>query len=247
MSHSLVVLCSAAFLLFQGVSSSTLQFPDIVTAHKTHKREVSAASLAPCVGAELGATFRGNSSQFVSECKLRAGDLLSTGLQETLDSQTKLELFFDTFCVPDCGNAVLRAYRSCGLFAGSLGLSGFLRGLCGTNYEGVMCYEISREGREYAGEANSCYGGYSGECTCRSELEDGVMDQGCCLNVYYDYFAREDNIFLKDIYKFCGVNLPGRCNNSPLNGTTTSNSNTLPTAGVIIMMAAVFVSAMIEP
>lgn len=91
-------------------------------------------------------------------------------------------------------------------------------GLCGTNNNGDVCYQLYGIGLDLISSEANCYNTYvsSRTCTCRSTLMNGVARQGCCINVYHDFISGLNSYSPNVLYRECNVNRPGDCNNSPL-------------------------------
>lgn len=92
-----------------------------------------------CVSNELGAAFSGNNSRFVIDCKSAAID----EVEVSMDSSVLQSIINRTFCNPECGKVALDAYNECGYFDAALpGTEELSIGLCGTNNDGDICYQL---------------------------------------------------------------------------------------------------------
>ena len=208
----IAILCTAAVLLH---GASCHLFPQAITNSLTsikHKRRAVGDSVVQCIFNKLDTAIDGNNSLLLSDCKSSAIDQIDASKESS--AQT-----YRTFCNPECGNVVLDAYSKCGIFfANPPGTKELLIGICGTNNNGDVCYEIFDLGLDLVSSEVNCSKAYesSGTCTCRSTLLNGVAQQGCCINVYHDYISGRDSYNPNVLYRVCNVNRPENCNNSPL-------------------------------
>ena len=237
MHPSLIISLCFAMILLHGTScrSDLLQrvFNQKASAFKNQARVYPRQTDAEieCYDDELDDALRGESSQFIEECKDNV-----LGLQRifTYMSQSSVNTFGRTFCRPECGNAILAAYEAC---SGELpsDTKDFYIGLCGTNADGNRCYEIFFNGGSHSSAIVDCRNS-SDQCRsgCRSEIINAVEDQGCCINIYNLFSTASGS---------CSVDIPDPCNNNPLirggggttptsqGGTTlTSRGGTTPTS-----------------
>ena len=87
---------------------------------------------------------------------------------------------------------------------------------CYNFYSRVVNYFINTEIDCYVDQ------GLSGTCNCRSQLMTEVQSQGCCINVYQNYFeavSRNSSNFSydpKEIYEVCNVDQPENCSSMAL-------------------------------
>lgn len=177
-----------------------------------------------CVSDELDAALAGKNSQFVSDCKTNAigvatdvASLSFSGAQSLADPAARI------LCIPDCGNAILNAISSCGIYdrfvhSAKARYTNLYVSVCGTEPQiGSTCYEIFPSGASYISPIGGCLNTFdsSGECRpdCRRLLMEAVEDQGCCLNVFYGFFS---SFNLREMHDRCNVDVPDPCNNSPL-------------------------------
>ena len=215
-------------ILFHGTICHTLDLAQGqltgVTGRKEYPRQTS--SQIECVNDELDAALAGENSQFVSDCKTTAADVasLSFSSPQSLVDSVGLGL-----CMPECGNTILNAISSCDIFdepGSEAKYTNLYVDICGTKQQ-TRCYEIFANGASYISPIGGCYETYesSGVCRpgCPSLLTDAVEDQGCCLNLFYDFFSNFD---LRGLHESCSVNIPGPCNNSPLT-VSSSYSNSI--------------------
>ena len=117
----------------------------------------------PCYDDELDDSLRGESSQFIEECKDNAFGLL---LIFSYMSQSSVNTFGRTFCMPKCGNAILAAYEACSGEELSSPRKDFYIGLCGTNADGNRCYEIFFNAKSHYSAVIDCPDS-SGQCSSR--------------------------------------------------------------------------------
>ena len=173
-----------------------------------------------CVNGELDDALRGESSGFIEECKDAA---LNLQFIFTTTSQSSVDAIGETFCTPECGNAILAAIEACLEDEVSSRSKQFFIDMCGTNADGDTCYERYINARSHVSSIGDCYEDFesSGQCRsgCRSELNDAVDDQGCCINVYYDFFPADSDFDPRELHRSCDVDIPDPCDNSPLSGS----------------------------
>ena len=169
--------------------------------------------VAKCVSDRLDAAFPGNTSSFVSNCKVAAEMDFEVDTSDTASLQAVVNTVFSVLCVPECGNVARDVYNDCGVFPSIVELKG---GLCGTNENGDSCYQIYGNALDLIESEIACT--RSRQCTCQSELVEGVSEQGCCINVYHDFISGLGffNYNPRGLYAVCNVNLPADCNNSTL-------------------------------
>ena len=183
------------------------------------KRQTPQQDIDLCVEAEIDERVSG------SQCKTRVNDIeiaLGDAANEVEDDQDFLNLVFQVFCSPECGNVFLEAYEDCGVFDVTPRFREFFIGICG-NYRGTPCYSFFDSAINASIDTTLCYFDYQQTqmCQCEDELRTAVESQGCCLTVYQDFFqaiatSREDAYNLDEVYGYCNVSNPGDCNNSPL-------------------------------
>lgn len=107
---------------------------------ETHRQTPS--SDVQCVLDKFDESYRGNNSLFVADCRSVISLLLEDDSDDSDDDldQAEANIIFNTLCIPDCGNIVLKAAADCGsLNASEIQYS---RALCGVNDNGDTCYEI---------------------------------------------------------------------------------------------------------
>lgn len=187
--------------------------------------EEAVAGITQCISKKLDTTFAGNNSRFVSDCKSAATQELKMDSLDDLVSQ--VTNVYSSVCVPECGDAILKAYKDCGYFDIVFpGTEEFTIAMCGTNDNGNMCYKLYGKGIALTSRESICYVSYNslGKCNCQSELSDAVEQQGCCINAYHKLnnglglLAYNPDDLYDDI---CKVNLPkSGCNNSPLKASS---------------------------
>ena len=253
MRISVVILCSAV-LLFHGVNCH--RFPAAVrnavqllgNRNQYYKRQ-SDTVMGPdqCVLNELE---RSGTSE---KCRQSVvGDLEETNDVESdgdLD-QASIDAMFRVLCEPECGNAFIDAQEECvERFDELKVVDDFLIGLCASNERGERCYE------RYVSIANvivlefSCSANFTtdSECDCQSDLRMAVEREGCCLDIYQDFFSIvAENIpsltyEIEELYEVCDVNIPERCDDSPLSGSVPLISTvTVMTAFLLSLVGAQF-------
>ena len=218
MPLSIAILCTSAILLH---GASCHLFPQAITNSLTsikHKRQAIPDSVVQCVCNELDAAFSGNNSRFVIDCKSAAIDEVEVSTDSSV-LQSIITKIYRTFCNPECGKVVLDAYNECGFFDAALpGTEELSIGLCATNNDGDICYQLYGLGLDLVSSESNCYNTYvsSRTCPCHSTLLSGVAQQGCCINVYHDFISGLNSYNPNALYRGCNVNRPGDCNNSPL-------------------------------
>lgn len=182
--------------------------------------EEAVAMMMQCISNKMDATFAGNHSRLVSDCKSVATQQLKMDSLDDLASQVKE--MYTSICVPECGNAIFKAYRDCGYFDAVFpGTEEFTIAMCGTNENGNTCYKLYGKGVSLTTYESLCYARYAslGKCDCQSELSDAVAEQGCCLNAYHKLNNGLGLLAYNpdDLYDICKVSLAkSGCNNSPL-------------------------------
>ena len=205
-----------------------------------YKRQSDSPTLQ-CITDHISDALQGNNSTFVSECKSSATletDLSDVDIADVSDLQARITAIYGPLCTPECGNAVLDAYSDCGLsnIDDSTGSQFFARaktvidGVCGTNQNGDVCYQLYGDAFQFAITERSCGFQFreSGECICQSFLSGGVSRYGCCINIYH-YLNRINNP--RELYDGCNVPLPNDCNNSPFEDGAGMSDTTPPLTG----------------
>ena len=85
----------------------------------------------------------------------------------------------------------------------------------------------------------------SEKCQCRDDLLPAVEEQGCCINLYHEairtVLEESPEIVYKpnELYtKYCDIDLPGDCDNSPLGGSVPIGYTlfSIATAAVLAML-----------
>ena len=85
---------------------------------------------------------------------------------------------------------------------------------------------------------------YTYERTCRSELTSAVEEMGCCINVLQDFYESiSSNLDNSNLYRVCGVSIPGDCNNSPIGSSSAGSPLGLSLAGLIstVLLSAIII------
>ena len=202
------------------------------------KRQISDQQIQ-CISERFAEEF--HDSAIGSQCTLVENQVPDiTMLQAAVNEAQEI------FCTPECGNTLLQIYRECGTFDEFPGLYDFVIGLCATNSNGDRCYEHTVAGLvDLITTETSCSGTYerTKTCTCRSELTSAVEELGCCINVFQDFYESiSSHLDNSNLYRVCGVSIPGDCNNSPIGSSSAGSPLGLSLAGLI---STVFLSAII--
>ena len=207
-----------------------------VETSKMYKRQDTDAETREraCALDRFEAFYRGNNTNFVTECRSVATMLLDFDLTGTDPSSINI---YRTFCIPDCGNVVLDAYDACKAFD-SREQRNFFVGLCGFNENGNVCYELFSESISLITLIMSC----TMDCDCRN-ISEKVKQQGCCFNDIVN--GPDDDVFddldLDNVYDECNVTvLETGCNNSTLRSSSTL-PQALNTSAAVAMLLAVLV------
>ena len=248
MCPSTVTLC-VAIVLLHGVSCHL--FPEAiinplssVNRPKNYKRQ-TLDELRQCITTKFNAAFPGNTSRFVSNCRLSA----TREFQINVDAaalQAQIDAIYPTFCVPECGNVILKVYDDCGywdiLERVLPGIKQFTADLCSTNENGEKCYKMYGNAFTLLQSESTCYATYKRIrlCSCQSLLSEGVSEQGCCINVYHNYISGLPgaNYSPRNLYNACNVDRPADCNNSPISGSIFLFSS------ITLMVCMVFFAAL---
>ena len=205
----MVVACFAAVILQEGgTQTNSPQRAVRELVRRIAKRQID----LDCFYDEL------SNDDASSQCETVADEGLDFTTDEDFVYQSTVNAVYEQFCKPECGNPILAALDKCGAEDSVID---FLSGLCGTNSNGDRCYESYVSSFNLQNTELSCYTTYNLDeyCNCRSELESAVETQGCCLKVYQDYFSTIYTYDLNKLYDECDVNVPRRCNNSPISGS----------------------------
>ena len=75
-------------------------------------------------------------------------------------------------------------------------------------------------------------------CECEAELSQEVADQGCCLDTFHEFITTAVNLPYdpRELYKECGVEIPGGCSNSPVSiSSSVAMVSTLTTTTALIV------------
>lgn len=245
--HPTLFVLLTAMVLLHGVSGHLFPraIPHMLTKDmalpKDFKRQTD---IVQCVNDRIDAAFPGNNSQFVSDCRYSATEEFDlVDITDTENLQPLITSVFRTFCIAECGNVIIDAYNDCGYFdqLGLPGIETFLISLCGTNQNGDICYQVYGDALDFLTSEGSCYNSYtvSDQCSCQSELTNGVSEQGCCLDAYHDFRADVASsvgadVNIDELYNACNVDLPTGCNNSPI----TAGSGFVPHVTLISLISA---------
>lgn len=249
MHSAMLVLLTATVLLHEVSGLFPRAIPHILTKDmklpaREYKRQTD---IVQCVNDKLDDAFPGNNSRFVADCRYSATEEFELiDLTDTSNLQSLITSVFRTFCIAECGNVIMDAYNDCGYFdqIGLPGIEEFLIGLCGTNQNGDICYQIYGDALDLITAEGTCYNYYVAydQCNCRSTLLNGVDEQDCCLDAYHDFRADiasslGSNVKVGDLYDACNVELPSGCNNSPI---TSGNSLMIQITFITLLLALIF-------
>lgn len=239
MYSTVFVLFAAAVLLNDVSGHGATSHMETKNAElpKDYKRHTDTIR---CVNDKLDDAFSGDNSALASNCRDSAEELLD--FTDTYYSQSEITSVFRTFCNPKCGNVIIDAFNDCEYseHIEISGLENFFIGLCGTNQNGDTCYEIYRDAIDHLSTEQNCYTYYS-QCYCRSELLEGVGEQGCCLNAYHNYkYSRP-----VAVYQTCNVDLPTGCNNSPVTAEGARGHGVMPQVALVTLISVLIFSVLI--
>ena len=246
--HLIVLVLFTATVLLDDVSGHVFP-PSTRTKSRSmdlprYKRHVDTEQ---CVNDKLDAAFSRDDSNIVSNCELSARELVDF-IDTSYYSQSKITSIFSTFCDPDCGNVIIDALDECEHFeqAGVSNLRDFIIGLCGTNQNGDICYQVYYDANNQLSSEQHCYTLYSyTSCTpgCRNTLSEGVKERGCCLNAYHNFVSnagyRLSYAEANELYGDCNVDLPTGCNNSPI---ADSGHGVMPQVALVTLMSVLIFS-----
>ena len=198
-----------------------------------------------CFDNELDDTLRGESSQFIAECARTAVNLGELLYFTSTITQASVNDIGRTFCMPECGDAIIAAAEACDIIEEfGPGAEDFFIDICGTNADGDSCYERYTNAKSHVSPIGDCYDTFisTGQCAsgCRSELNDAVDDQRCCINVYYDYYSVSSDFDPRELHGGCNVDIPDPCNNTPLTGGSVSHAGTIAS----MITAVIFYAAL---
>ena len=204
---------------------------------KEYKRLTNSSTL-PCIIDNIGFALLRSNSTFVSECKSAAtleADFSDDDITDIADLQSQITAIYRPLCTPECGNAIFNAYSYCGL--SNIDDPAFSRakriidGMCGTNQNGDVCYQIYGDAFQFAITEFSCDFQFreSGDCTCQSFLSEGISRLGCCINIHH--FVINEFYDPSGLFDSCNVALPNDCNNSPFDDETGTSQTTPPFRG----------------
>ena len=125
--------------------------------------------------------------------------------------------FFSIFCAPECRKFITDVARDCGE---DPALITYFTDLCGFNENNEFCYNLQESFANLDDDIEqTCIGSNVCPSACQSELSQGVTELGCCLNAFVSYNSSiAENCNPDDLFDGCNVDLPEKCNNSPLSG-----------------------------
>ena len=129
-----------------------------------------------------------------------------------LPDNFNLEFLANIICSLDCRQFFLDSLRSCGATGAEARL---LADLCGTNSNGVVCYNALSDFIESEEDViNVCPSTETCPSSCHSTLTQVVTAQGCCFDALLDYSRVTDptNINqLQEQFDSCNIDLPEDC------------------------------------
>jgi hypothetical protein len=242
LSVALVVIVGTLVGLSESKIHPRSAYREVAKKLEIHTRQTPEQDA--CVDAKVEIKLNNDSA-----CVKRVAELESVVdavIGETEDDQSAVNAAFQIICLPECGTIFLEAEDECGLYDDSPRSRNFLVGLCGKN-EGTSCYEYFDRAQEFSVNVSiSCYirVKLGSSCQCKSELESEVEEQGCCMNVYQDFFQAvveegsgdtkyEPNI----LYGSCDVRQPNDCNNSPLQSSSVRLEYTILAVAAAFLLA----------
>ena len=240
MHSRILILLAVVVILYEANCSIYLH--EGLTGSKISKRQTP--EQFECIEDKIDAHFRGNTSSFVSKCKNAALQEVQIDFSSGGAIQQQLEPFFEAYCIPDCGNVINNAASQCGVYSSFFpGTEKLNVDMCGTNEDGIKCYQLYGNAFELIQTEASCYQGITstGLCRCQSDLIIGVEEQGCCIDAYYDFLSGLSFTYSpRALYQECNVDFPTEsCNNSPIQLSDSANSNFMTVA---ITVAAAIIS-----
>lgn len=205
----LLILGAQALLIPCGhcrpqVTFSDLHYPletlQMLTMGSIDKRQIPSGM---CSTSELQNIF----ANYPQDCTsgLSVSDLSSILNQQ--NAVSTLIAAYRIICQPRCGNPLITFYNRCGLPL----YATVLRGLCGRNDAGMLCYEgLQTIILDTAQASGSCIR-HSSICTsdCQNSLTTFESNNGCCLNAFNSTLF--GSIYEYDLWSNCGVNTPGFC------------------------------------
>ena len=184
-----------------------------------------------------------------SDCDASLVEPLIVSLSDDYEDKDEQELLtgFRFFCTPECGKPILEVHDECNYFDDSREL---LVGLCATNEKGAACYTTFESAFAFINDTEiECYffSKLTERCQCRDDLLPAVEEQGCCINIYHESIRTflEENPEIVYVYKpnelytkYCDIDLPGDCDNSPLGGSVPIGYTlfSIATAAVLAML-----------
>ena len=127
-------------------------------------------------------------------------------------------------CSPECGQAFLDIIRDCG---GNSAEVRILASLCGTNSDGIACYNFLNDFEQLNNESDDdvCPSITTCPSTCQSLFSQLFSRQGCCFDVFLNIIRLvEPGIIelLDSRLDTCDIDVPPGCNNSPISGGITT-------------------------
>ena len=226
MWRSVVVLL---FIALVNVAESHSKIHPL-SVHKTITENLNVKRQTPeqngCVEAKVNQTLPG------SECEARVNDIeiaLNDAVEEVEDDQDFLNLAFQVFCKPECGNLFLETYEECGVLDDVPGFGELFIGICSNN-QGTPCYSYFYSAINASTDTAFCYLNYqqTQTCQCEDKLKSAVESQGCCLTVYQNFFqtsaaSKGLEYNPNEVYGYCNVRDPGSCSNSTLTWSPSNN------------------------
>ena len=145
------------------------------------------------------------------------GRIAATGNISDFDNIASL------ICSPECGQAFLDIIRDCG---GNSAEVRILASLCGTNSNGIACYNFLNDFEQLNNESDDdvCPSITTCPSTCQSLFSQLFSRQGCCFDVFLNIVRLVEPGIIEpfdSLLDTCDIDVPPGCNNSPISGRTT--------------------------
>ena len=165
-----------------------------------------------------------------SECDRRLVESVLGDVSDLREDEEEVDFntAYGLFCLPQCREPIVSALDVCGFFNGTEFLRDYIVHMCLINENGKPCYTLFEKATEFINETeSSCYSSAlkTKECDCRPELQSGLSEQGCCINIhhaafqgFYEKLVEMHPYFVffqyrpQDLYNmYCNISLPGEC------------------------------------
>lgn len=237
--HPSAIIMLTFMAVFYGANCNIFLHEGL-TGTKQHQRQTP--SQVQCIAEKIDSYFPGNTSSFVVTCAYQAVQRVQLDLSSGAALQQQLEPFYNAYCNRECGNAINDAYNECGAYASVFpGTERLNVALCGTNNEGTKCYLLYGKAFDLIETERDCYTALSSRgCTCQSDIQAGVEEQGCCIDAYYDFISGLTGTYSpRALHSDCNVNFPtDGCDNSPVS----LSSYTENFMSIVVSTAAVMIT-----